>query len=169
VASAAPFVPDEDGSVEEAVSGDIGNSFAEALEVNGASETIYGGLSANDEDWYRIWLDEGEQFVAMTQDDEGYADTIDTLIALYDPDEQFVRYSDDTFGIPNTSLLWWEADSPGWWSFSVQSGGVEGEGKYYLNTYYRTHNPEPGTILLLSLGIVGVAIRRKFGLERSDD
>jgi len=161
VASATPFVPDEDGSVDEAVSGDIGDNFAEAWRVQGTTETIYGTLTAGDQDWYRVWLEEGEQFVAMTQDDEGYTETIDTLIALYDPDQQYVRHSDSTFGIPGTTLMWWEADSPGWWSFSVQSGGIEGEGKYYLDTYCRTHNPEPGTILLVSLGVAGLLLRRR--------
>jgi len=155
-----PFVP-TDGPITEAAVGDFADDLAEALTLDGVGEVIYASLATSDRDWYRVWLEEGERFVAQTQDDEGYSTAIDTMIALYDPDGQYLRSSNDAFGIPGASLLWWEADSAGWWSFSVQSGGTNGTGDYVLSTYEHGFNPEPGTILLVTTGLVGLVLRRR--------
>jgi hypothetical protein len=165
-----PFVPDDDGPVDEAQVGEFSDSIADAWTIDTSIETIYGGLSSGDEDWYRVWLDAGESYVAMTQDDEGYDTAIDTMIRLYNPDGNYVNYTNDTFGIPGVSLLWWEADKSGWWSFAVAPGGYNGEGQYALNTYHRDmHNPEPGTILMLCVGLAGVAVRKKLKDNTSED
>ncbi len=169
VDAGVPFVPDASGAVSEADAGDVSDDVSDAWTLHGTAEVVYASLAESDRDWYRVWLDEGEQFVAMTQDSEGYADTIDTLIRLYDPDGQYLRSSNDTFGIPDTTLMWWEADAPGWWSFSLEAGGINGTGAYALNTYMRGHAPEPGTLVLVAIGIGGLIARRRRGAAHGRD
>ncbi|MGC9316881.1 MAG: PEP-CTERM sorting domain-containing protein [Armatimonadota bacterium] len=147
------FAPDHDGLKQEDT--DFGNSYDLAELIDSPMETVYASLgSASDQDWYRIWLDQYDVLTAMTQDEEGYDQAVDTRIDLYDPSLNGLVYSDDFWGGSNgtyTSNVWWEAGSSGYYYLNVSYGGTGDTGDYWLCTY-RDIFPEPTTLAMLSLG-----------------
>lgn len=108
---------------------DYGDTFAEAEPINSYVETIYADLTDGDWDYYSTWLDAGDRLIAMTQDDEGYAQAIDTYLRLYNPSGDYISYSNDFWGGTNTSHLFYTADEEGWWRVAVSGdgAGVTGE------------------------------------------
>lgn len=159
ISSAVPFIPNEDGAIREEA--DFANGWQDALTINSSAETIYAGLGDGDEDWFRVWLHAGQRAVVTTQDYEGYKDAIDTEIWLRDTSGTLWLTDDDVTGITNTSNLSWRADQTGWYCFGVLGGGNAGvpqTGDYAL-TYFHSEAPEPGTVLLLSIGLAGILVR----------
>ncbi|MEA3400327.1 MAG: PEP-CTERM sorting domain-containing protein [Armatimonadota bacterium] len=154
VSDAIYFAPDHDGLKQEDT--DFGNSYDLAELIDSPMETVYASLgSTSDEDWYRIWLDQYDVLTAMTQDEEGYDQAVDTRIDLhYDPDLPELVYCDDFWGGSGgtyTSNLWWEAGTSGYYYLNVRYGGSGATGDYWLSTY-RDIFPEPTTLAMLSLG-----------------
>ncbi len=159
VDNAIYFEPDTDGlRVEES---DFGDTVDMAELIDNDMETIYATLeSEGDQDWYRIWLDKGKRFIAMTQDNEGYALSVDTYLKLYDPSGNLRMASNNPFGSTLTSALWWEVDQSGYWDLAVAYGGQGDIGEYWLATKY-SHTPEPATMAMLALGIAAIVARRR--------
>ena len=156
VNNARYFIPNDDGPMEETT--DYGDSFADAEPVEALVETIYADLTADDWDYYRIWMDEGDRIVAMTQDNEGYGDAIDTYMRLYDPYEDYIAYCDDFWSGTYTSHFFYTADEAGWWRVAVHGYDSSVTGDYVLELL-RQPIPEPATIALFALGLVGLGAK----------
>ncbi|MGI5820290.1 MAG: PEP-CTERM sorting domain-containing protein [Armatimonadota bacterium] len=176
VSSAVPFIPNDSGPIVEET--DFGNDPASALTIYASAETIYASaetiyasLTEGDEDWYRIWLDTGDRAVFTTQSDRGFKEAIDTQIRLYDEGGTWLAVSNNTSSLhTNVSNLFWRAQDSGWHYARIMGGenfGMPQTGEYAL-TYYYVQYPEPGTILLVSVGLVGIVLRRR-GRRRADD
>jgi hypothetical protein len=155
------FIPNDDGPMQETQ--DYGNTFATAEPVGDETwrvETIYAGLTSGDWDYYQVWLDSGDRIVAMTQDNEGFNQAIDTVLRLYDPSGTYITYSDDFWSGTRTSHLWYRADQSGWWRLAVHgyNSSVTGD---YVAVFYRQPVPEPG-----SLGMLVVGLSMAFGILR---
>lgn len=160
VSNAIPFIPNPTGPIVEETN--FGNDRLSALTIYSDAETIYASLAEEDEDWYRVWLDAGDRAVFTTQSDMGFDEAIDTQIRLYD-DTGALVFNNSIVGITNISNLWWRAQESGWHYAQILSGGNEGAPQIgdYVLTYYRAPVPEPGTIILISLGLAGVILRRR--------
>ena len=161
VSNAVPFAPNPGGAVHE--SSDYGNVFANAFQVDVCEETFYASLSnTGDFDFFKIWMNPGDRLWAMTQDDQGFTQSIDTLLQLYDPEAQLVEYSYDFWGAGNTgtSYLLYQADQSGWWRVAVSGHNASVTGNYALSLNLEPI-PEPATLVLLAGGLATLLLRRR--------
>jgi hypothetical protein len=163
VSNAIPFSPNVDGPITEDT--DFGDDNLSAFSLTSNVETIYAALSTSDQDWYRIWLDANDRIGFGTFDYEGRSGAIDTEIHLFDGSGTWLDASDNLSSLTNTSNLHWRASSSDWYYLAVTAGGnadVPQTGDYTL-VAYRSPVPEPGTIVLVSLGLAGLVARRRRG------
>lgn len=162
VSSAVPFIPNTDGPINEDT--DFGDSYLTALTLDTDPEMIYASLGEGDQDWYRVWLNQGDRLCATTQDYEGLSGAIDTYIELFDGSGRSLTRSNNISSLTNTSNLFWRAEQNDWYYLGLIAGTTPETpqtGDYAL-TWYTSPAPEPGTILLISLGLAGIAARRRW-------
>ncbi len=150
------FAPDDRGPIRE--SGD----FTGTLTLDHSMTTIYANLAAaGDEDWFRVFLEVGEDVIVSTQDDEGGTASIDTEILLVEPDlVNGWSYDGLWAGYTNTDYAMRQVDEEGWWYVGVRGANGEDTGDYTV-TVFRGETPEPGTMILFGVGLAAFAARRR--------
>ena len=151
------FVPNDRGPITAA------GTWSDPYAIDHQFATIEGSLgAAGEEDWYMVYLGEGERLVATTQDDEGDSSSIDTEILVVEPTlSQGWTYDGFWSGYTNTDYAMRQADQEGWWRVGVRGSSGSETGDYVL-TLYHSEAPEPGTLALMGMGLAAlVAWRRR--------
>jgi hypothetical protein len=133
-------------------------------------------LTANDSDFFKIWLNTGDWLTAIAFPIEQNYYQPDTVMALFDgTNTTAIVYNDDASDVGNPgfgSAIRWQATASGYYYLAITGyhGGGQNQLSYYegathsqTGSYILTISvvPEPASMIALGTGLVGLVVLRR--------